>query len=108
MRYARMLLVLVGLVALGLVALSALDGEAGVWSPRGLSEAGQPAPMATPVAVWKDCQEIARCSGCQPVYKCRSCTYQRTCARGLCSWGDVCVWGPYVKVLPRGARFLRR
>ena len=58
--------------------------------------------------VWKDCQRIARCTGCRPVYRCRSCQYQRTCAGGQCSWGDVCVWGPYVKVLPRGARIINR
>jgi len=57
--------------------------------------------------VWKDCQRIARCSGCRPVYRCRSCQYRRTCAGGICGWGDVCVWGPYVRVLPRGARIIR-
>jgi hypothetical protein len=58
--------------------------------------------------VWKDCQRIARCTGCRPVYKCRSCQYQRSCAGGQCGWTDVCVWGPYVKVLPRGARIINR
>jgi len=57
--------------------------------------------------VWKDCQRIALCEGCRPVYKCRSCQYQRSCAGGVCGWGDVCVWGPYVKVLPRGARIIQ-
>jgi hypothetical protein len=57
--------------------------------------------------VWRDCQRIAKCSGCTPVFRCRSCEYRRTCAGGLCGWGDVCVWGPYVKVLPRGARIIR-
>jgi hypothetical protein len=57
--------------------------------------------------VWKDCQRIAMCSGCRPVYKCRSCQYQRTCAGGICGWGDICVWGPYVRVLPRGARIIQ-
>ena len=57
--------------------------------------------------VWRDCQRIAICTGCRPVYKCRSCSYKRTCAGGVCGWGDVCVWGPYVKVLPRGARIIR-
>jgi hypothetical protein len=57
--------------------------------------------------VWKDCQRVALCTGCTPVYRCRSCTYQRTCAGGRCGWGDVCVWGPYVRVLPRGARIIR-
>jgi hypothetical protein len=57
--------------------------------------------------VWRDCQRIAMCTGCRPVFKCRSCSYRRTCAGGICGWGDVCVWGPYVKVLPRGARIIR-
>ncbi len=55
---------------------------------------------------WKDCQEIAQCTGCRPVYKCRSCSYQRECVRGLCQWGDVCVWSPAMKVLPPGARII--
>src|SRR5499426_3006679 len=58
--------------------------------------------------VWKDCQRIARCSGCQPVFRCRSCEYKRTCAGGVCGWGDICVWGPYVRVLPRGARIINQ
>jgi hypothetical protein len=57
--------------------------------------------------VWKECQEVAMCSGCNPVYRCRSCQYRRSCAGGVCGWGDVCVWGPYVRVLPRGARIIR-
>lgn len=63
--------------------------------------------LYSPVAVWKDCQKIALCTGCAPVYRCRSCEYQKTCDGGVCGWGDVCVWGPYVKVLPRGARIVR-
>ncbi len=65
--------------------------------------------LAVPPAsalIWKDCQEIAQCTGCRPVYKCRSCSYQRTCIRGLCQWGDVCVWSPAMKMLPRGARII--
>ena len=107
MRYTRIILGLAGLIALGLVAFSALDGEAGVWSPPGIGDAGQHQQMATPVKVWRDCQEIALCTRCKPVYKCRSCTYQKSCAGGLCSWRDVCVWGPYVKVVPRGARIIK-
>ena len=83
------------LLTLGFVALMA----AGLVAPP-VSE--------TEARVWRDCQRIARCTGCRPVYKCRSCQYQRMCARGQCSWGDVCVWGPYVKVLPRGARIINR
>jgi hypothetical protein len=65
--------------------------------------------LATPASAlkWKDCQEIAQCPGCHPVYKCRSCSYQRECVRGLCQWGDVCVWSPALKYLPRGARIIK-
>jgi hypothetical protein len=52
--------------------------------------------------VWRDCQRIARCHGCTPVYRCRSCEYQRQCRYGQCQWGDVCVWGPYIPLAPRG------
>lgn len=93
-----------GLVAL--IALSIGDGRAGAPGPHGL-EGSAPAPFATPIKAFKDCQEIARCSGCRPVYKCRSCTYQRVCNRRLCEWRDVCVWGPYQKVLPPNARIIR-
>lgn len=55
-----------------------------------------------PARVWRDCQRIARCSGCAPVYHCRSCSYQRQCRNGLCEWGDVCVWGPYLPLAPKG------
>jgi hypothetical protein len=85
MRKALTMLGLAGLLAAGLLALP--SGEANA-------------------IVWKDCQKIAMCTGCRPAYRCRSCTYQRTCAGGICGWGDVCVWGPYLKVLPRGARII--
>jgi hypothetical protein len=68
--------------------------------------AALPAEKASAL-VWKDCQRVALCTGCTPVYRCRSCTYQRTCAGGRCGWGDVCVWGPYLRVLPRGARIVQ-
>lgn len=77
-------------------------------SPTSIVSALPHQPLATPIKVWKDCQEIAMCTGCKPVYRCRSCSYQRTCQGDRCGWGDVCVWGPYVKVLPRGARIFRR
>ena len=86
MRKTLIVLGLAGLAAAGLLALQ--SGEV-----RAL--------------VWKDCQRIALCEGCRPVYKCRSCQYQRTCAGGVCGWGDVCLWGPYVRVLPRGARIIQ-
>jgi hypothetical protein len=100
----RITLALMGLLAL--VVASIGDGWAGAWGPLGLED-GTPAPIATPIKTFKDCQEIARCSGCRPVYKCRSCTYQRVCNRRFCEWRDVCVWGPYRKVLPPNARIIR-
>jgi hypothetical protein len=103
-RNARIALVLAGLLALSLAAL----GQAGAWSPAGFGYAVPHAPIAAPAKVFRDCQEIALCTGCKSVYKCRSCEYQRVCTRGVCEWRDVCVWGPYVKVLPPGARILRR
>jgi hypothetical protein len=85
MRKVFCLLGLTGLVAAGLVALTPSNARA---------------------LIWRDCQEISQCPGCRPVYKCRSCSYQRTCIRGLCQWGDVCVWSPALKYLPRGARII--
>ena len=104
MRIACITLVLV--VLLAVVALAAVDGQAGAPGPHELTYSS-PAPIATPIKAFKDCQEIARCSGCKPVYKCRSCAYQRVCSRGFCEWRDVCVWGPYQKVLPPDARIIR-
>jgi hypothetical protein len=85
MRNVFCLFGLTGLFAAGLVGLTA--GEA---SAR----------------VWRDCQVISQCPGCATVYKCRSCSYERTCIRGLCQWGDICVWSPALKYLPRGARII--
>jgi hypothetical protein len=104
-RSARITLALLGLMAL--IALTFGDSRAGAWSPLGFEDAADPAPIATPVKVWRDCQEIALCKGCRPVYKCRSCKYQKKCVRGFCEWRDVCVWSPYMKVLPPGARIIR-
>ena len=106
MRKALITLALAGLMAAGLGAPPASDASAGM--PGAIGSALQPEPLWTPVLVWKDCQRIALCTGCRPVYKCRSCTYQRTCYYGRCQWCDICVWGPYLKVLPRGARIIRR
>ena len=108
-RTAGIAFVFAGLAALGLVVLVLLaagEGRAGAPWLNGLQDSA-PAPIATPVRTFKDCQEIARCTGCRPVYKCRSCKYQRVCARGFCEWRDVCVWGPAVKVLPPNARIIR-
>ena len=87
-----------------------LDAQSFVHAWLGRPAGGRPSALPAGEAkaiVWKDCQRIAMCSGCRPVYKCRSCSYQRTCAGGICGWGDVCVWGPYLKVLPRGARIIQ-
>ena len=106
MRKALLTLGLAGLLAACLLALPAIKASA-VALPD-LRGALQHETPVTPVRVWKDCQRIARCSGCRPVFRCRSCEYRRSCAGGVCGWGDVCVWGPYVRVLPRGARILNR
>jgi hypothetical protein len=106
-RGTRITLVLAGLLALCLVGISAFESYAGAWTPRGFAGFVHPEPIVSPVKVFRDCQEIALCTGCKPVYKCRSCEYKRTCTGGVCSWGDVCVWGPYVKVLPPNARIIR-
>jgi hypothetical protein len=105
MRKALLMLGLAGLLAACLLALPATEGRAGALAD--LKGAAGHQTLLTPVLVWKDCQRIAMCTGCKPVFRCRSCAYQRTCAGGICGWGDVCVWGPYVKVLPRGARIIR-
>ena len=97
--------VLAGLMAACLLALPAADARAGALSD--LRSVLDHQPLYTPVLVWKDCQRIAMCTGCRPVFKCRSCTYRRTCAGGICGWGDVCVWGPYLRVLPRGAHIIQ-
>ena len=104
MRKVLCLLGVAALLAACLLALPASDSRAGALADlRGVT---QQETIYTPVAVWKDCQKIAMCTGCAASYRCRSCSYQRTCAGGICGWGDVCVWGPYLRVLPRGARII--
>ena len=105
MHKALLNFVLAGLMAACLFALPATELRAG--APGDIGAALTHESIFTPVLVWRDCQRIAMCTGCRPVFKCRSCTYRRTCAGGLCGWGDVCVWGPYLKVLPRGARIIQ-
>ena len=98
-----------GLASLMVACLSALSGTDVKAEMAG--SLGGPLPhqfLVTPVRIWKECQAVAMCTGCRPVYHCRSCSYQRTCPYGICQWGDVCVWGPYVRVLPRGARIIRQ
>ena len=105
MRKALLTVIMAGLMAACLFTLPATEARTG--APGDIGAALQHEPIFTPVLVWRDCQRIAMCSGRRPVFKCRSCSYRRTCAGGICGWGDVCVWGPYMKVLPRGARIIR-
>jgi len=105
MRKALITLALAGIMAACFGAMTAGGARAGM--PGEIGSALQPEPLWTKVLVWKDCQRIALCTGCRAVFKCRSCTYQRTCKYGLCQWSDICVWGPYLRVLPRGARIIR-
>lgn len=97
-------LLLALLLALAVGALAALEAKAAAAMAGSVASAVQHQPLAQPVVTWRDCQRIARCNGCRPVYRCRSCTYQRQCPRrrGPCAWSDVCVWGPYVPIAPRG------
>lgn len=97
---------ILALFALSLASLTGFGGKAEAWSPLTF-ERTEAAPIATPVKTFRDCQEIARCAGCRPVYRCRSCKYQRVCPQGFCEWRDVCVWGPDVPVLPPNARIIR-
>ena len=92
------------LLALSLGALPPSEAEAGAVMAGSMSGAVQHQTLVQPVLVWRDCQRIARCSSCRPVFRCRSCTYQRQCPsrRRPCEWSDVCVWGPYLPVAPRG------
>jgi hypothetical protein len=91
-------------VAVSAGAVTSQDAEAGAVLAGKLSGAVEHQSLVEPVLVWRDCQRIARCHGCRPVFRCRSCTYQRQCPsrRRPCEWSDVCVWGPYLPVAPRG------
>jgi hypothetical protein len=84
-------------------ASPASDAKAGAATASGVAGALQHQTLVRPVIVWRDCQRIARCYGCKPVFHCRTCTYQRQCPRrGPCQWGDICTWGPFLPVAPRG------
>jgi hypothetical protein len=99
---------LIALALAGLVAVSMLAERGAQAGPfAGVGNAVEAQTLYTPVLKFKDCQRVALCEGCAPVFRCRSCEYKRTCDGGVCGWGDVCVWGPYVKALPRGARIIR-
>ena len=96
------------LLAVVLVGGSSMEARAAPLA-SGLTAAVTYQSPVQPVLVWRDCQRIARCSGCKPVYRCRSCSYQRQCPRrGPCAWTDVCVWGPYLPVAPRGVPIIPR
>jgi hypothetical protein len=96
-------LVLAFLLAVLLGASPASDAKAGAALAGGMGSGLQHQTLMQPVVVWRDCQRIARCYGCRPVFHCRTCSYQRVCPRrGPCYWVDVCVWGPYLPVAPRG------
>jgi hypothetical protein len=91
------------LLAAALGASPATDAKAGAAMAGSVASGLKHQPLVTPVLVWRDCQRIARCNGCQPAYRCRSCSYQRQCPRrGPCQWADICVWGPFLPVAPRG------
>jgi hypothetical protein len=98
MHRARCGLILACLAALAFGAMTVSGAQAVSPGPA----PAQMQPLVQPVLVWRDCQRIARCHGCRPVYHCRSCSYQRTCKRNFCGWADVCVWGPYLPLAPRG------
>ncbi|HEY8264787.1 MAG TPA: hypothetical protein VIG26_10560 [Methyloceanibacter sp.] len=87
-----------------LSTLPAGDAKAGLSSVPHVSVTLKQQSLVTPAKVWRDCQRIARCHGCTPVYRCRSCSYVKKCYGRLCEWGDVCVWGPYIPLAPRGVR----
>ncbi len=93
------------LLATSLGAMPVTDAKAGAAMAGSVAAGPQHQPLVTPVLVWRDCQRIARCNGCQPVYHCRSCNYQRQCPpRGPCQWADICVWSPYLPFARRGVR----
>ena len=91
-------------LAVSLGAMPPEEAKAGAAMAGNMAGAVQHQTLVEPVRVWRDCQRIARCNGCRPVYRCRSCTYQRQCPsrRAPCEWSDVCVWGPYIPLAPRG------
>jgi hypothetical protein len=98
-------LVLAILLAAALGASPATDAKAGAAMAASVASGLTHQPLVTPVRVWRDCQRIARCNGCQPVFHCRSCEYQRRCPpRQPCQWADICTWGPFLPVAPRGVR----
>jgi hypothetical protein len=106
MRISLLGLISALLLAVSLGAMPAEQARAGSFLGGGLTNGLPHQSPVQPALVWRDCQRIARCNGCKPVFRCRSCTYQRQCSsrRRPCEWVDVCVWGPYLPVAPRGVR----
>jgi hypothetical protein len=103
MHRSLMALICALLFALIVVGPPASEVKAAGVAAGSMADAVQHQTLVQPALVWRDCQRIARCNGCRPVYRCRSCSYQRQCPRrGPCQWGDICVWGPYLPVAPRG------
>jgi hypothetical protein len=100
MHKARIGLVLASLFAMVLGTLAM--AHSGPAAPGSAASAFRHQPLVQPVRVWRDCQRMAPCNDCRPVYRCRSCNYQRVCKWGICEWTDVCVWGPYLPLAPRG------
>ena len=103
MRKSLIGLVLALLFATVLGAGAVSGAKAGATLAGGVASSFQHQSLVQPVVVWRDCQRIARCYGCKPVFHCRTCSYQRQCPRrGPCQWGNICTWGPYLPLAPRG------
>lgn len=96
---------LVGVVLICMIVFAGA-GSSAMAGPMQTQRSPEQQTLAIPVKVWRDCQRIARCTGCKPVYRCRSCEYQRNCAGGRCGWADICVWGPYIPLAPKGVRII--
>jgi hypothetical protein len=100
MHKARVGLILASLLAVALGTLAMAHAEP--TTSGNTASAFQHQSLVQSVRVWRDCQRIALCNACRPVYHCRSCNYQKKCKWGICEWADVCVWGPYLPLAPRG------
>ena len=74
MRRSLVGLVLALLLATLLGTEPATDAKAGAAMAGGVASSLQHQSLVQPVIVWRDCQRIARCYGCQPVYHCRTCS----------------------------------
>jgi hypothetical protein len=104
MQAIRMGLILASLL---MVALGAAGVQAGPVPSGNAATMFGYQTLAQPVRTWRDCQRMAPCNSCRPVYRCRSCSYQKKCKWGICEWADVCVWGPFLPLAPRGVRIIQ-